>query len=198
MKKHIDLLISRNMFALPVLTLIVLAGMGNAIAMQNDSSFSGKAKDAWIAGKLESAYIFNQHLNPFSIDVEVKNGNVTLSGTVESDIDRDLAGTIAEGLEGVNDVSNELEVGDEKNPQGESTTEKFTRLVNDATTVAVVKSKFMANEHIDGLDIDVDSDNGVVSLQGEVQSKEAKNLASIIAKYSDGVKEVENNLTVSN
>ena len=44
--------------------------------------------------------------------------------------------------------------------------------------------------------IDVDSDNGVVTLKGKVDTAEAKKKAEDIAKKVDGVKSVKNQLTV--
>jgi hyperosmotically inducible periplasmic protein len=44
--------------------------------------------------------------------------------------------------------------------------------------------------------IDVDSDNGVVTLKGKVDTAEAKKKAEEIAKKVDGVKSVKNQLTV--
>jgi hyperosmotically inducible periplasmic protein len=44
--------------------------------------------------------------------------------------------------------------------------------------------------------IDVDSDNGVVTLKGKVDTAEAKKKAEEIAKKVDGVKSVKNELTV--
>ena len=73
-----------------------------------DRSLQRAVQDAWIDGRLEGAYIFNEHLSAAAINTDVKNGVVTLSGTVENDIDRDLAGEIAKGMQGVASVDNRL------------------------------------------------------------------------------------------
>ena len=49
------------------------------------------ANDKWLETQLETAYLFNPHLNNFAIDIDVNEGDVMLSGAVRSDIDRDLA-----------------------------------------------------------------------------------------------------------
>jgi hyperosmotically inducible periplasmic protein len=54
--------------------------------------------------------MLNAHLNAFSIDTDVENGKVHLTGAVESDIDRDLAGEIVKGTDGVVDVQNDLKI----------------------------------------------------------------------------------------
>lgn len=73
-------------------------------------TFEGKTKDAWLTGKVETIFLLNRHLNGFKIDTDIENGIVVLTGTVESDIDRDLAETLAESVDGVVDVRNMLEV----------------------------------------------------------------------------------------
>jgi hyperosmotically inducible periplasmic protein len=59
----------------------------------------GAAKDAWIDGRLESVYALNPHLSAFGIDTDVDKGVVILTGQVPSDIDRDLAGELAKGID---------------------------------------------------------------------------------------------------
>ena len=68
------------------------------------------AKDAWIDGKAETTLLLNGNLNSFDINTDVKNGNVTLTGKVESEVDKALAEELIENLEGVTDVDNQLTV----------------------------------------------------------------------------------------
>ena len=49
------------------------------------------AKDAWIDGKAETTLLLNGNLNSFDINTDVKNGVITLTGKVESDVDKALA-----------------------------------------------------------------------------------------------------------
>ena len=68
----------------------------------------GAAKDAWIDGQLEAVYALNRHLSAFAIDTEVDKGIVHLTGKVQADIDRDLAGELAKNIDGVVEVDNNL------------------------------------------------------------------------------------------
>lgn len=162
-------------------------------------------KDAWIQGKLEGVYLFNQNLSPFSIDTTVKNGVVNLTGTVETEIDKDLAGEIAKGVDGVLDVDNQLVVESgakdrERVASGAGGEDKsgnrFVHWVNDATITAIVKSKLLANDDVSGMKIDVDTRDTHVTLSGEVDSDEARQLAEEIAENTENVADVENNLRV--
>ncbi len=170
-------------------------------AADTDRDFERAVKDAWIDGRLEAAYTFNEHLNPFAIDTEVENGVVTLSGRVESDIDRDLAAEIARGLDGVLEVNNLLEVGGEVEPanvRNESVEERrsFGQWVNDATTSAALKAALIRNENIRARDIDVETRDDVVTLRGEVGSEAEKDLIEQLARNHRDVRDVRNELQV--
>lgn len=159
-----------------------------------------------IAGRLESAIILNEHLNPFEIDIDVKGDRVTLSGEVDSEVDRELAENIAKGIEGVNDVSNNITVSEKarentremaKDVRKEDGKREFSQYVDDVSTTASIKAELLTNSEVEGLDINVDTYNDTVTLSGEVKSEQVKSLAEAIAKKRDGVKKVVNNLEVN-
>lgn len=166
-----------------------------------------KTRDAWLDGKLELAYTVNRHLNPFSIDTRVVNGVAHLSGTVESEIDKELAKEVAMGIDGITDVKSELKVDkemahdhddmdDDHDRMDDDGDRSFSQWFDDATTTASVKSKLLANEHTEGLEINVDTMYDVVTLSGSVGSSEEKDLAGEVAKNTDGVRDVKNRLEV--
>ncbi|HSG66247.1 MAG TPA: BON domain-containing protein [Gammaproteobacteria bacterium] len=184
MKRMLKLaLISSALVSLPVLTQ----------ESGSEKSFEGAAKDAWLVGKVEMAFTLNEHLNPFSIDTDVDNGIVSLTGTVESDIDRDLAEEIAVGVEGVTKVDNALTV--EKSVESDSRPHS-PNWFTDATTTANVKTRLIANENIDALAIDVDTENAIVTLSGRVRTDEEKDLSAKVAQNTPSVDEVRNLLVV--
>ena len=65
-----------------------------------------------------------------------------------------------------------------------------------ATLTAAIKTKFLADTAVSGLKIDVDSNNGVVTLTGTVPTAAEKKRALAIAKETDGVKSVIDRLKV--
>jgi len=179
--------------------LITLAVISSALlslpaSPASAKTFEGAAKDAWLVGKIEMAFTLNEHLNPFVIDTDAENGIVTLTGTVESDIDRDLAGAIAKGVEGVSKVNNKLEI--DKTTASTETHAHSSNWFTDATTTASVKTRLVANGSIDALAIDVDTEDAVVTLSGRVRSEAEKDLATQVAKNTASVAEVRNLLVV--
>lgn len=156
-----------------------------------------EASDQWLDTRLETAFLFNPHLNNLSIDTEVKNGNVMLSGTVRNDIDRDLAEEIARSLAGVKSVGNALQVRPEVEEAHLSESDSdFFQKVKDATTTAQVKTRLIANGNIPAGEIDVDTENDNVRLSGVVRNDTERQLAEFIAKNTSGVASVTNELIV--
>jgi hypothetical protein len=66
----------------------------------------------------------------------------------------------------------------------------------DAGITTSVKSKFAADDTVKAYEIDVTTHRGVVTLQGDVDSAAAKEEAVRIARATEGVKEVVDELTV--
>ena len=181
----------------------VLTGLmsGHAAAASND--WKGESKDAWIDGKVETALMLNTELNNFEIDTHVENREVTLSGTVDSDIAKQLAGEITGNVKGVKEVSNDLvveggyrdkaqQVGNKMERAGD----KFVQTWYDSTTTAGLNMQFAMNDNLQATRIDVDTKNGVVTLRGEVESDAARDLAVEMAKSYDNVDDVKDQLSV--
>lgn len=186
-----------------VVAILALSGPATAAAATDEPSGGEKAatavRDAWIDGKLETALLFNERLNPFVIGTDVEDGVVTLTGSVKSEIDRELAGEIAASIDGVKDVRNELELdvaaGDSENER-QAQNRNFRQRVADATLTARVKSQLLAHSDTDGLAVDVDTEDGVVTLSGAVPTAEEKELMARLAANASGVQGVTNNLQV--
>jgi hyperosmotically inducible periplasmic protein len=176
------------------MTMLALLGVAATLPAFG-SSLKGEARDAWIQGKIETVYLLNANLSSFSIDTDVKNGAVHLTGKVESSIDHDLAGELAKGIDGVVSVDNDLIV-DATARSASKDGRSFAGWVEDATTTATIKSKLLSNSNTHGLKIDVDTRADVVTLSGTVTSAEEKQLAEQLARNSADVKDVQNRLVV--
>src|SRR5918993_2016891 len=67
----------------------------------------------------------------------------------------------------------------------------------DAGVTTNIKSKMAADDAVKAYQIDVDTSNGVVTLSGDVDSSLAKERAVQIARATDGVRDVVDNITVT-
>lgn len=153
-----------------------------------------RASDLWKEAVLMTTYTLNRHLNPFDLEVEVRDGVAYLGGSVESEVERDLAVQIAEATDGITKVVSNIRVQPAGPPRGAE--RGFAQTVQDATTTASVKSKLLWNRNTSGLDIDVDTRNGVVVLTGSVESDLERRVAERIAASTNGVHHVDNRLRV--
>lgn len=160
------------------------------------AEWEGQAMDAWIDGKLETSYLLNTELNNFKIDTAVNGGAVTLTGTVATDTHKDLAGEIARNLDGVTSVTNMLTIG-KSDYQIEAAAKKFSSSFFDMTTTARLKSNFAVNTELSATDINIDTKDAVVKLEGRADSEAAKQLAEEIASGYDYVTRVNNRLVVT-
>lgn len=173
----------------------IMAGsmMSNPVLAAGD--WEGDAKDAWIDGKLEASYLLNNELNNFRIDTDVENGNVTLTGSVQSDAHKQLATEIAKNLDGVTNVTNNLVVSD-KGDQYANEDRDFKSRFYDMTTTLSLKTRFAADDDLEATKINIDTKEGVVTLEGEVDSEAEKMLAEEIAAGYDHVLKVDNKLRI--
>lgn len=173
------------------LTMMMALALTTTAVAAND--WKDDAKDAWIDGKAETTLLLNGNLNSFDINTDVKNGAVTLTGKVESDVDKALAEELIENLDGVTGVDNQLTVM----ASGKQAGDKDNSGLKDAKIATVVKTRLLFESEVSGTAIDVDAENGVVTLQGEVDSAAEKDLAVAIAKSTADVSRVIDKLQVA-
>ncbi len=200
----------RSLISMIVATTLTTAAYAGD--MDTDNKWEKGAKDAWIDGKAEATLLFNGNLDSFDINTDVKNGNVVLTGKVENSVDKKLAEELVANIDGVTSVDNKLTIVSDKDMEGdmsddmedtvdmsddmEDTVDEGTSELTDAKIATVIKTRLLMDTDISGFDIDVDVENGVVTLTGDVDSDAERDLAVEIAKNASDVKDVESNLRV--
>jgi osmotically-inducible protein OsmY len=80
---------------------------------QTSRNAVGAVEDSWITTKIQSKYFLEPDVKGREINVDTKNGVVTLTGKVDSVAARQLAESIARETNGVRRVSNHLAVRNE-------------------------------------------------------------------------------------
>lgn len=179
---------------LSALTLAMLIGGTPLVAHAAETELEQQLVSARQEGSIWTAFALNRHLNPFKLSIDVKDGRATLNGSVESGVQKDLAEQVALSVEGIDSVDNRIEVDPaiaEGNPPG------LVQRLEDATLAATVKSKLLWNSNTRGLDIQVRSENGAITLSGNAQTSAAKELAGQLAENTEGVSQVFNHLSIS-
>ncbi|WP_334020330.1 BON domain-containing protein [Alteromonas sp. S015] len=190
----------RSLISMIVATTLTTAAYAGD--MGTDNKWEKGAKDAWIDGKAEATLLFNGNLDSFDINTDVKDGNVVLTGKVENSVDKKLAEELVANIDGVTSVDNKLTVVADNDMDGdmsedmEDSVDEGTSELTDAKIATVIKTRLLMDTDISGFDIDVDVENGVVTLTGKVDSDAERDLAVEIAKNASDVKDVESDLRV--
>jgi hyperosmotically inducible protein len=121
-------------------------------------------------------------------------GKVTLKGSADSTATKDFAGRLTMGTRGVMSVDNQLVVKS-ATPSTAATAKTATQEVgndmSDGWITTKVKSTYTYSSNVDGSDISVNTDKGIVSLSGKVDSGAERALAIELAQNVRGVKSVQ-------
>lgn len=158
--------------------------------------------DPWLTAKVQSKYFLDDDVKGHEIDVDTKEGVVTLSGRVETEAQRRQAVALARSTEGVREVVDQLKVVPDTDPENRAAqaVDKAVRKVDverpDEWITMKIQSKYFLDPDVKGHQIDVDTAKGVVTLKGHVASDEQKREAEQIARDTAGVTRVVNQLTV--
>lgn len=175
-----------------------LAGTPCQKDQSQQTNASGQAiSEARQETQIRTTYSLNSNLRANDLQVSVDEGKATLTGTVEEDVSKELANEIALGVAGIETVDNQIEVDSGYAPPPRSSQNRsFGEVVDDASITATVKSKLLWSNDTEGLDVDVDTTKGKVTLTGHAESDDAKALAAAMAADTRGVVSVDNRLVV--
>jgi osmotically-inducible protein OsmY len=132
------------------------------------------------------SHVFKTYLSGDDIKILSKDGAVTLTGTVSEESHKSLAYETVAGLPGVKSVDNRLEL--KGTPPAEN---------SDAWLGAKVKATLLFHQSVNASKTEVDVKDGIVTLRGEAATQARKELTTEYAKDVEGVKDVNNEMTVS-
>ena len=189
------------------------------------STIACAQSDPGITTAVKGKFATDDVVKSYRIDVDTKDRVVTLNGSVDTPAARERAVQLARSTDGVRDVVDRLTVSPGATPttgiddkvQGEAKSAardadaktdsaqdkakegmaKAGDAAANAALTSLVKTKFLADTDISGLKIDVDSNNGVVTLTGTVRSAAEKQRAVKVARDTEGVKSVVDRLKVA-
>ena len=141
--------------------------------------------DDRIESSAKKSYVFKTYLKGDDIKIESKDGAVTLTGTVSEESHKSLAEETVASLPGVKSVDNRLEV------KGDRPAEK-----SDAWISTKVKTTLFFHRSVSSM-TEVNTKDGIVTLKGDADNQAQKDLTTEYARDVDGVKDVQNEMTVS-
>jgi hyperosmotically inducible periplasmic protein len=153
--------------------------------LTNDNLFASETDDR-IESAAKQSYVFKTYLKGDDIHIQSRDGAVTLTGTVSGESHKPLAWETVANLPGVKSVDNKLEV------KGE-----VPAANTDAWLVSKVKSALLFHRSVSATETEVSAKNGIITLRGKADNPAQKKLATEYARDVEGVKGVNNEMTVS-
>jgi len=163
----------------PLILAVALAVAAGSTPLQ-----AARADDARIVSAAKQSYVYRTYLKDDDIKIQSKDGYVTLKGEVADRTHKSMAEDMVESLPGVRTVNNQLVV----KPANEH---------SDAWIEFKVKSALLYHRSVSGTKTEVAVKDGIVTLRGTAASDAQKELTTEYARDIEGVKEVNNELTVS-
>jgi len=176
--------------------------------------------DASITTAVKTRLMRDKVARGTSIDVDTKEGVVTIAGTVPTEADKTRIGSLVRHTTGVKTVENNLTVtGGSAGTTGKDETKivikddttpavkkgakavkdgtaKAVDVVSDTSVATAVKTRLMGDDVARGTSIDVKADEGVVTISGTVPTTADKARIGDLVLRTTGVKRVVNDLTV--
>jgi hyperosmotically inducible protein len=166
---------------------VIGAGATGAYKAGTDERSVGRIwDDSAITTKINAELVKDPVTKARKIDVDTLQGEVVLTGVVGSEEASRRAVEIAGQVPGVKRVKNDLQVG----------SKSIGRAIDDKVIGSKIKAKLLKEPGIRSLNIDVDVNNGVVSLTGVVASKQQKERVMEIARTTSGTVKIIDNMKV--
>lgn len=158
-----------------------------------DINYEGDRIYSEIKAEVERQLEINPLVDAGLIDVKVEDGTVFLSGIVGSVMEKTRAYNDAwvAGVEDVNDSGLEVEYWAKDEDKRE-----IMPIKTDQEVEKAVKDTFLYDPRVFSFDVNVDADNGLVTLTGEVDNLKAKKAAAQDARNTTGVWSVDNRIIV--
>ena len=161
---------------------VAMGGASKTILItKEDRSIGTYVDDTLIKAQLKNQYFSTNETIFFNVDVEVNEGRVLLTGTVEKSDLRIEATRRAWGIDGVTSVLNELQV---------SNSDSILDYADDLVISTKIRAKMLLDSNINNLNFSIETVNGIVYILGIAQNqKEVESILAIINSVY-GVEEV--------
>lgn len=156
-----------------------------SLIVTGSSLLAGELDDR-IEASFKSSYVNQTYLKDDSVKAKSADGIVTLTGTVADESHKALAEETAANLPGVTRVDNQLAT------KAEAAAESA-----DTWMARKVKLALLFHRNVSGFGTTVAVKDGIVTLTGEASSLAQKELTTEYAGDIEGVKTVDNQMTVA-
>ena len=181
------------------LALVVAIGSASLAFAAPQSSVAQKPSDSVLKDRIEYRLETSPIVDTYDLKVKVDAGSVSLTGTVATAAQKAEAALLAK-IDGVSNVQNDVVVDKDVDrslaDRAKAGMTKTGEAITDGWITTKVKWFFVGEDLLKGSDINVDTNNHVVTLKGTVTSNAGRDRAIALAKRTSGVQRVVDQLTV--
>tara|TARA_B100001996_G_scaffold14306_1_gene11938 strand:- start:1040 stop:1639 length:600 start_codon:yes stop_codon:yes gene_type:complete len=161
---------------------LVVGSASTAIVVSKEERTLGEyVDDTLIKAQIKNIYFDTNENLFFNVDVEVTQGRVLLTGTVDNSDLRIEATRMAWGISGVQTVINELQISNDDN---------ILSFADDLVISTKIKGKLLFNSELPYLNYTVETVNGIVYLIGIAQTEEERSTVIDLSREVYGVVDV--------
>jgi hyperosmotically inducible protein len=199
---------------------LVLAAIAIAAPVRAQATRDTKTivNDAWVTTQVYAKFFGDPDIKGRNINVDTTAGVVTLSGEVHSAAEHSEAVAKAKGTDGVKQVIDKLVVTPGDRPatadirdkvaatlprdkeqvkaQAKTAAQRVGKEISDTWITTQVQAMYFLDREVKGMQINVTTNGGVVTLAGSVDSEAVRQKALADAKSIEGVKQVVDKLSV--
>jgi hyperosmotically inducible protein len=200
--------------------ILMLAGLAMAAPVRAQATRDAKTvvNDAWITTQVYAKFFADPDIKGRNINVDTMSGVVTLSGEVHSAAEHSQAVAKAKSTEGVTRLIDKLAVTPGDRPvtaeirdkaaaalphdkeqakaQAKTAAQRVGKEISDTWITTQVQAMYFLDRDVKGMQINVTTNAGVVTLSGSADSEAGRQKALADARSIEGVKQVVDKLSV--
>ncbi len=183
---------------------LVLSGIAIAAPARAQATRDAKTivNDAWITTQVYAKFFADPDIKGRNINVDTTAGVVTLSGEVHSAAEHTQAvGKAKADRPATADIRDKVAATlprdkEQAKAQAKSAAQRVGKEISDTWITTQVQAMYFLDREVKGMQINVTTNAGVVTLSGSVDSDAVRQKAMADAKSIEGVKQVVDKLAV--
>jgi len=159
-----------------------ITGASKAVLIDKEErSFNSYVEDTIILAQLKNLYFSNNEMIFFNVSVDVVEGRILLTGTVNQIDQRIEATKLAWGIVGVIEVINEIQINND---------ESILDYADDLIMKTKINARLLLEQDVLNINYSVEVVNGIVYLIGIAQNQVELDIVITISKNTYGVQNV--------
>ncbi|MBD3422201.1 MAG: BON domain-containing protein [Chitinivibrionales bacterium] len=171
LKGNVDNLAAKRLAEHAALDVVGVYNVRNALKVRPDEIY----EDEEIKESIAMALQWNPVVERHEISIDVRNSKAYIYGEVDSRYEKEVAGSVCEEVLGVVDVANYLRIRRDVEPWN---------YLGDEVISSNIKGEYYNSWYVDQDDLDIEVEEGVATISGDIESK--RELNAIVENAFDG------------